>query len=232
MTSVNVYYYVDKIKEKNRPKIREAALKHGLSFPFDEDLVCLILGSGSKNMSVEVMAKKIVETIDKSNPDEIVNNLLLLKGIGQGKALAVAAALELGKRRSSHLRAPIRSPCDVLPFVRNYAVNKKEHFIAVNLSGSHEIINIHVVTVGTVNRVLVHPREVFEEAIRVNAAAVILCHNHPSGNCDPSIEDVETTRVLLDSSYILGISILDHLIIDCENYFSFLEHKLLFSDED
>lgn len=221
-----------KKSKKNRPKIRESALKHGMSFPFDEDLICLILGSGSKFMSVEVMARKIIETLDSSNSDDVVKNLLSLKGVGQGKALAIAAALELGRRRSCHLKAPVRNPLDVLPFLRNYAINRKEHFLAVNLNGSHEIINIHVVTVGIVNRVMVHPREVFEEAIKVNAAAVILCHNHPSGNCNPSDEDIETTRILLEASYILGITVLDHLIIDYENYFSFVEHKLLFSDED
>jgi DNA repair protein RadC len=91
---------------------------------------------------------------------------------------------------------------------------------------------IHLVSIGTVNRTLVHPREVFTEAIRVKATSIILCHNHPSGNLIPSDEDIETTELLLEVSDIVGIDILDHIIFDCNNYFSFLENKILFSQDD
>lgn len=209
--------------------VRERALEHGMSFPFDEELIMLILGSGTKNMPVDKMALKILETLDDSNDDEVVENLLALDGVGRGKALAVAAALELGKRRSSHIKAPVKRPDDIIPFVRNYAVSMKEHFLVVTLSGSHEIINIHVVSVGTLNRSIVHPREVFSVAIKENAAAIILCHNHPSGNLAPSHEDIETTKTLVSASMIMGIEIIDHIIVDCESYFSFREHKILYN---
>jgi len=218
-------------KHKEKPDIREKTLKYGLAYPLDEELIMLILGSGSRLMPVEIMAKKMVDTLNRSNQDEIVTNLLTLKGVGQGKALAVAAALELGKRRCCHLGAHISTPEDIVPFVRHYAMCQQEHFLAVTLNGGHDIIQIHVVSVGTVNRTMIHPRDVFGEAIRENAAAVILCHNHPSGRCDPSKEDIETTNELLDAARILGIPILDHIIIDCENYFSFMEHGLLFREE-
>ena len=215
-----------------KPDVREKALKHGIGFPFDEELVMLILGSGTKDMPVELMACKIMETLDCSDDDKIIENLLKLKGVGQSKALAVAAALELGRRRSSHLKAPIKTPQDVIPFVRNYAVSSKEHFLVITLNGGHEIIKIHCVSVGTLNRTLIHPREVFSQAIQENAAALIVCHNHPSGNCQPSKEDIETTKILLQASFIIGIELLDHVIIDCENYFSFLENHVLFSEGD
>lgn len=211
-----------------KPDIREKTLEHGLSFPFDEELVMLILGTGNKNMPIDVMADKIIETLDDSNSDNVVENLLSLKGVGVGKALAIAAALELGRRRNCHLRASIKTPKDVIPFVRNYAVSQKEHFLLITLNGGHEIIQIHVVSVGTLNKTLIHPREIFSEAIKENAAAIIVCHNHPSGNCEPSDDDIETTRVLLNASQIIGIELLDHVIIDYEDYFSFLEHDLLF----
>lgn len=213
----------------NKPSVREKALEHGLSYLFDEDLIMLILGSGTKELPVEKMARKILETLDDSNDSDVVENLLKLKGVGVGKALAVAAALELGKRRNNHLRAPIGNPRDIIPFVRNYSVSEKEHFVVVTLSGSHEIINITVVSVGTLNRALIHPREIFGEAIRENAAAMILCHNHPSGNVEPSKEDILTTENLLEASVILGIEILDHIIVSRESYFSFVEHGVLFT---
>lgn len=215
----------------HKPDLREKAMMHGITFPFDEELVMLILGTGTKEFPVEKMAEKIIETLDESNNDEIIDNLLKLKGIGSGKALAIAAALELGRRRNNHLKAPIRTPSDVIPFVRNYAVSQKEHFLLITLNGGHEIIQIHVVSVGTLNKTLIHPREIFSEAIRENAAAIIVCHNHPSGNSNPSSDDVESTRILLNAAEIIGIELLDHIIVDCESYFSFLEHNLLFCEE-
>ncbi len=216
----------------SKPDVREKTLEHGISFPFDEELIMLILGSGTKKMPVEIMANKIMETLDCSEKDKLVENLLKIQGIGEGKALAIAAAIELGRRRSNHLKAPIRTPQDVIPFVRNYAVSQKEHFLVITLNGGHEIIQIHCVSVGTLNRTLIHPREVFSQAIKENAAAIIVCHNHPSGNCQPSTEDIETTKILLQASRIIGIELLDHVIIDCENYFSFMENHVLFSEND
>jgi len=214
--------------KKDKPDVREKVLKHGINFTFDVELIMLILGSGNKKMPVTVMAQKIIDILDRSNKDDVVENLLELKGIGQGKALAIVAALELGRRRNNHLKAPIRTASDVVPFVKNYAVSLKEHFLLITLNGGYEIIQIHVISVGTLNRTLIHPREICCESIKENAAAIIVCHNHPSGNCLPSDEDIETTKILLSASEIIGIKLLDHIIIDCESYFSFAEHKLLF----
>lgn len=211
-----------------KPDVREKALKHGVPFLVNEELVMLILGSGTKQMPVNVMAKKIVEVMEDTDRGKVVDALMNLKGIGQGKALAVAAAVELGRRRNEHLKAHIDSPGSIIPFVRNYSVNPKEHFIVITLNGGHEIIEIHVVSVGILNKTLIHPREIFTDAISENAAAIILCHNHPSGNCRPSPEDIDITRQLKKSSEILGIEILDHIIIDSENYFSFRENSLVF----
>lgn len=219
-------------KENDKPKIRELVLEKGLEFPDDEQLIMLILGSGTRTMPIELMAKRIIEAMDGSNRDDIIEALLKVNGIGAGKALAVAAALELGKRRYCHLGAHIAHPEDIIPYLKNYSICQKEHFIAVTLNGGHDIIQIHVVSVGTVNRTLIHPREVFGEAIRENAAAIILCHNHPSGRTQPSEEDVETTKLLLEASKIIGIPVIDHIIIDKNSYFSFMEHKLLFYDDD
>lgn len=213
--------------EKIKPDVREKALEHGFSYLFDEELIMLILGSGTRGLPVEYMAERIADVLDDCDFEDAVENLLRVKGVGQGKALAVAAALELGRRRSNHLRAPIKSPCDIVPFLKNYAVSEKEHFLLVTLNGGHEILQIHVITVGTLNRTLIHPREVFTAAMRDNAAAIIVSHNHPSGNCQPSEEDIAITETLEKVSVIMGIELLDHVIVSRENFFSFLEHKML-----
>ena len=211
----------------DKPDIREKTLKFGLGYPLDEELVMLILGSGSRQMSVRTMARRIVDVLDSSNAGDMVKRLLKMKGVGQSKALAVAAAIELGKRRTCHLGAHISTPDDLIPFVNHYAMSEKEHFLAVTLNGGHNIIQIHVVSIGTTNRALIHPREVFGEAIRENATALILCHNHPSGHTYPSPEDIDATNNLIEASKIIGIPILDHIIIDCNSYFSFKENGLL-----
>ena len=211
----------------NKPDIREKALKFGLGYPLDYELVMLILGAGNSQMSVETMSKKIVEVLDCGNNEDMVERLRKMKGIGEGKALAVAAAIELGKRRTCHLGAHIQSPADIIPFVNHYAMNGKEHFLAVTLNGGHNIIQIHVVSIGTANSTFAHPRDVFYEAIKENASAVIVCHNHPSGEVEPSEEDIECTSKLVQASKIIGIPLLDHIIIDCSSYYSFLESGLL-----
>lgn len=224
---------MEKYKRKtDKPNVREDALKYGMGYPLDEELLMLILGSGNKNMSVETMAKKIADTLDESDDEEVIKNLLALKGVGTAKALAIAAALELGKRRRNHLGAHIRTPDDIVPYVKHYAMSQKEHFLAITLNGGHDIIKIHVVSVGTVNQTIIHPREVFVDAIKENASAIILCHNHPSGKAIPSDKDIDTTRNLIEVSKIIGITILDHIIIDCESFFSFMENKLLFTEEE
>lgn len=218
--------------EKIKPDIREKALEHGFSYLFDEELIMLILGSGTRGLPVEYMAERIADVLDDCDFEDAVENLLRVKGVGQGKALAVAAALELGRRRSNHLRAPIKSPCDIVPFLKNYAVSEREHFLLVTLNGGHEILQIHVITVGTLNRTLIHPREVFTTAMRDNAAAIIVSHNHPSGNCQPSEEDIAVTETLEKVSVIMGIELLDHVIVSRETFFSFLEHKMLNSEKN
>lgn len=224
---------MEKYKRKtDKPNVREDALKYGMGYPLDEELLMLILGSGNKNMSVETMAKKIADTLDESDDEEVIKKLLALKGVGTAKALAIAAALELGKRRRNHLGAHIRTPDDIVPYVKHYAMSQKEHFLAITLNGGHDIIKIHVVSVGTVNQTIIHPREVFVDAIKENASAIILCHNHPSGKAIPSDKDIDTTKNLIEVSKIIGITILDHIIIDCESFFSFMENKLLFTEEE
>lgn len=218
--------------KNEKPDIREQVLRHGLSYPSDEELVMLILGSGTRETPVRQLSREAVRALYGANQEDIISALNSVKGIGTGKSLALAAAIEFGRRRTAHLHSIIRQPKDVIPFLKNYSVMSKEHFICVTLNGGHEIIQIRVASIGTINKTLVHPREIFSEALIENAAAMIVAHNHPSGTCEPSEEDVRTTQTLISASRIIGISLLDHIILDRDSYFSFLEHNLLFTQTE
>ncbi len=215
------------LDEKQNPCIRELVLQNGLAFPSDSELLMLILGSGTKEVPVESLSRRVLEVIKESPPDELVARLGSINGMGVSKALAVAASLELGRRRSGCLRAVVTKPCDVIPFLKHYSMERREHFICVSLNGAHEILNIRIVSIGTVSRTIIHPREVFSEPVAEHASAVICCHNHPFGPCLPSSADTDTTQILKESSDILGISFLDHIIITKDDYFSFMEHGML-----
>jgi len=214
-----------------KPDVREQVLKHGLAYPSDEELVMLILGSGTKDFPIRRLSRDIVNTLYNSNEENLVNHLMKMHGMGTGKSLAVAAAIELGRRRTAHQHAVIKKPSDIIPYIKAYSMQTKEHFLCITLNGGHEIIQIRVASVGTINRTLVHPREIFSEAVKENASAMIVAHNHPTGTSEPSQEDVETTQMLIEASEIIGIALLDHIILDRDSYFSFLEHHLLFSEE-
>jgi len=121
----------------------------------------------------------------------------------------------------------ITAPSDIVTAITKYAYKEEEHFLVVDLNGAHNIIDIRVASIGIVNRCLVHPREIFKGAIKNNASAVILAHNHPSGNYEPSAEDTEITDRIKKAGTILGIEVLDHIIISKTGYYSYLEEGKL-----
>lgn len=214
---------------KEKPDIRELTLRNGLEFPNDEELVMMILGTGTKEFPVRSLARAVNNAVDESFGSDVLESLRRIKGMGDGKILQIAAALEYGRRKNDFMGNRITQPSDVVPFVANFALKKKEYFLGVTLNGSHEIIQIHVLSIGTVTSSVVYPREVFGVAMNENAAAIILCHNHPSGNIEPSETDIETTEKLLQASEIIGIPLLDHIVINTTSYYSFMEHGLLFT---
>jgi DNA repair protein RadC len=121
----------------------------------------------------------------------------------------------------------IKNPDDIYKAVKQYTKNKQEYFLVITLNTSHNIIGIHIATIGLVNRTIIHPREVFIHAIKDNAASIIVCHNHPSGIVSPSPEDIEITNMLLEAAKILGIHFLDHVIIGKDGYYSFKKEDKL-----
>jgi DNA repair protein RadC len=118
----------------------------------------------------------------------------------------------------------IKKPSDVCDLLKSYAKKRQEYFVVLTLNGAHDVVSMRIVSIGLVNRTIVHPREVFVHAIKDHASAVIVAHNHTSGNLEPSDEDKEVTRMLKDAGEIIGIRLLDHVVFSKHGYYSFREN--------
>lgn len=216
------------LKNREKPQAREILLAEGAQSLSTQELIMVLLGFGSQDIPVRQLSGKVLRVLQTAGDENLTEKLLNTRGIGAGKACIIAAAMELGKRLNSAKGIKINSPTDVLPLLRHYTLEKQEHFLCVSLNGAQEVMNIRTVSVGILNQTLIHPREVFAEPLKERAAAVILSHNHPSGNADPSDKDIDITHRLLKVSELLGIHLLDHIIITVSDYFSFVENGLVF----
>ncbi len=214
-------------ENKAKPDVRETLKKNGISFLTDVQLVMLLLGSGTKKQPVAKLAQEVINIIRSTNSEEILKKLMKIKGLGPGKASTICAALEFGKRYNNYKGKKILTPRDIIPLVQIYTLQQQEHLICISLNGNNEIINLRVVSIGTINNTIVHPREVFAEPLKDRAAAIIVCHNHPSGNIAPSDNDIEVTATLFEAAKLLGLSMLDHIIVSSTSFFSFRENNLL-----
>lgn len=223
--------YIGRIKadcENKKPDIRERAQKNGFDVLDSIELAALLIGCGTKGNPVMSIAKEVWNcALNYQGSKHFMQQLMKIKGISASKACCLVAAVELGRRLFAGSGEKITSPRDALPFLQHYAMQMQEHFICISLNGAHEVLKLRVVAVGTLNRTLVHPREVFSGPLQDHCAAVVLCHNHPSGTNKPSDDDIQITNRLKQAADILGILLLDHIIITRTDYFSFAEHFLL-----
>lgn len=206
-------------------KPREKALVFGIKKLSDRELVSILLGSGNNQSPISVLSKKILKLIDNKNGRIDLKDLTDIYGIGIAKATTITAAIEFSRRLLHPSVTRVCYPTDILPAVRHYVTRSQEYFIVISLNGAHEIINSRIVSIGILNRTLIHPREVFSDPIKERAASIILAHNHPSGNLSPSTEDIEVTKRLLNAGEILGINVLDHVIFSKKDHYSFAENN-------
>jgi len=202
------------IEECNRP--REKIIRSGPSALSDEELVAAIIGRGTAGHDVMAISAEIVALLKADLPT--FRELTSIKGVGPSKAALFMACFEISRRYGEKEDIPpirITSPEDIVQLHEVYSLRheRQEHFVVITLNGAHEVINSHIISKGTLNQSLVHPREVFSNAIAERAAAIICVHNHPSGNLIASAEDETVTRQLVQSGNILGIPLLDHIII-------------------
>jgi DNA repair protein RadC len=203
---------------------REKLAAHGSQRLSDLDLIQLLLGSGCRQVPLEALAQRCRDLLDRHGTNLQFLHLEGIPGLGLAKAGQLIAALELARRlgRPAHLR--ISGPADLVPRLRHWTDRPQEIFLTVTLNGAQEILDIRPVTVGLLNRTLIHPREVFAPALEERAASLILAHTHPSGSLEPSREDREATTRLSQAGKLLGVEVLDHLIVTAADYYSFREN--------
>ena len=205
---------------------REKMEKQGYESLADEELLAILLATGSKNKNSIELAREILEKFTYDQLLEIsIEELYSIKGIKLAKASKIVAAIQFGKRLSQRLVDrkinKITSNEDVYKLMKNIFVGeKKEHFYAILLDTKNDIISRELISTGDLNSTVVNPREVFKPAVKKSANALILVHNHPSGNCKPSVEDINITNRLKKAGDILSIKVLDHVIIGFEKYYS------------
>lgn len=203
---------------------REKLARNGAESLSDRELVAAIIGSGMKGKDVFEVAGDVVRTLEPLH--ELKFSVLAgIRGMGAAKASQVMASFELARRYlpPPEKRIKIAGPGDVLPLVKFLEGKRQEHFVVITLNGANEVIETRIVTVGLLNHSLVHPREVFADAITDRAAAVICVHNHPSGTLEPSSQDLAITRQLVEAGDLLGIRVLDHLIVTGDGFVSLKE---------
>ncbi len=210
------------IPEEDRP--REKLLTKGVSTLTDRELLAVLLGEGTQKQDVLTLAEKLIPVIDEKGVNLTVDDLAQFDGIGEAKAALILAAIEFTRRRIKPEGIRIDTPADLVPHIRHYADRKQEHFLCASINGANEVTNIRVVSIGLVNKTQVHPREVFADPLGDRASAIIVAHNHPAGTLKPSLEDIEITKQLKLSGETLGIGLLDHIIFNHKDYYSFLEN--------
>lgn len=180
----------------------------------DAELLALILEKGSKHENVVELSHKLINEFDFS--DLSVFELMKVKGVGVAKACKLIACFKFVKRFSSGklFNVVLSKASDVAKYyMPKIGSKKKEFFYAVFLDVKNKVICDKLISVGTLDSSLVHPREIFKEAVRVSAASLILVHNHPSGDCTPSDEDIKVTNVISDAGKMIGVKLLDHVVV-------------------
>ncbi|WP_229711398.1 RadC family protein [Pectinatus frisingensis] len=221
------------LPEQERP--REKLISCGAQGLSNAELLAILLRSGTKEMSVLHVAENLLSLYKERGLSTIVNlsvtQISKVHGIGAVKAATILAAVELGRRiaqeplgRKFSLNTPVDAANYLIPRLR---YENKEKFAVVLLNVKNQVLSFKVISIGILNASLVHPREVFNEAIVNSASSMILAHNHPSGDCAPSDDDMAVTDRLVKAGRIIGITVADHIIIGDNKYMSFRERGLM-----
>jgi DNA repair protein RadC len=218
--------------EDDRP--REKLLGKGKESLSDSELLAILISTGSRNKSAVELAKEVL-ALGKNNLNELgkisLTDLMTIKGIGEAKAVIMAAALELGRRR--HVtgflsKTFIRSSSDLAGFLQTKLKDYSyEVFAVVYLNRANKINHYEMISKGGMTSTVVDPRIIFKKALEVAATSIVLCHNHPSGNLKPSRQDEELTKKIKEAAKYLDIQVIDHLIVSEEGYYSFADEGIL-----
>ena len=207
---------------------REILEKYGAEKLSDDQLLAILLRTGTKDCNVIELSKKILKKFpQKKLLSASMEDLKEIHGLGKVKASEIIACLEFSRRILHGKKSTlILSPKDVWENCQDIRSHKKEHFVVFFLDTRNQEIQREIISVGTLNANLVHPREVFEPAIKHSCAQIIVTHNHPSGNPEPSDDDLVITKRLMDAGKILGIEVIDHVVVTKHDWHSINDAKL------
>ena len=208
---------------------REKIARKGAAALKDEELIEAIIGRGTRSRDVRSISREICSRMGEQKGRLTYDELASLDGVGPTKASQILACFELGRRyfSSPDVLPKVTKPEDILPLVPGLGGKRQEHFICITLNGAGEVLGNRTITVGLLNHSLVHPREVFADAITDRAASVICVHNHPSGSLEPSSQDIAITRQLKEAGALVGIPLIDHIIVSRNGHLSMRERGLV-----
>ena len=196
---------------------REKLQARGAEALSDYELLMAIIGSGTAQADVTKIARDVQRLLKEKCSELTYNDLLSIKSLGPAKATQIMAAFELWRRQFEVSERPIiDSPEKAVEQLADIRDKKQEYFVCLTLDGANRLIAKRIITIGTLTSSLVHPREVFAEAITDRAASIIVAHNHPSGSLEPSKDDIEITKQLKKVGELLGIDVIDHILITKE----------------
>lgn len=227
------YKSIKNWSEDDRP--REKLAKYGAENLSNSELLAILIGSGSKGFSALDAAKELISTAGSVYQLTSLNisKITKIKGLGNARAITLLSAIELSKRiKTEPNNQKSITSADMIAklYIPKFYGSKQEKFLAILLDTRKRIIKDVYISIGTLDASIVHPRDVFREAIENNTSTIILMHNHPSGSVTPSKNDLVATEMLIKSGKIIGIPIIDHIIIGGDDYLSMLEQNLITFD--
>ena len=213
------------IPPADRP--REKLQRKGAATLSDFELLEVLIGAGSPGATIGTIAKNIQKLLQKGTDGVTYESLTAIRGVSIATAGKILASLELAKRHLIRDVEPLRTQQDILARLQDMRTKKQEYFICLTLDGGQRLIAQRTITIGTLDSVLAHPREVFADAIVDRAASIVVAHNHPSGDPTPSTKDITLTQQLAAAGQLLGISLRDHIILTRTEHFSYRQHHML-----
>lgn len=236
-SSKNKSFTISDFPSEQRP--RERLQKHGAHQLLDAELLAIILGSGVKGENVIVTAQKLISQFGSLNGvlESSFEDLIKIRGLGIAKASQLIACFEIVKRykkkdtekeNTKQKEKPVTSPEDAFKLIRAKLEDTSiENFYVLSFDVRNKLIGIDRISKGTVSASLVHPRETFKSAIRRHAAQIMIAHNHPSGDIEPSEDDIKITKRISEAGKIMGIELMDHIIVTKNDFYSFKHNGLI-----
>lgn len=228
-------YTIKEIPTSERP--RERLKKYGRGSLSNQELLAIILKTGTKNKNVTELALDILKEYPIENLQDIsINKLTQIKGVGEVKALELLAVIELGRRiyiKTTKELKKLSSAKEIFLATRHLFINQhQENLYALYFNTKQELIETKLLFIGTVNESIVHPRELFKEAYRLSATYIVCLHNHPSNDTTPSQADIFFTEQIRNTGIMHGIKVVDHIIVGQDNFYSFYENKKISIQEE